>query len=175
MVVTGASGVGKTATVEALAARALPGVRCFHFDSIGVPSTEAMERDHGGADHWQAWATSQWLTRLTGLGESVRVAVLDAQTRPATVLAAPGAGIERRVHVILFDCSSEVRAGRLRGPRGQPELATAQMDHWAAYLRGQADALGLPVIDTTPLTVAEAAHRLEAIVRALTDSDAPAA
>ena len=37
LVVTGASGAGKTASVEALAARALPGVRCFHFDSIGVP------------------------------------------------------------------------------------------------------------------------------------------
>ena len=174
VVVTGASGAGKTATVQALEARALPGVRCFHFDSIGVPTEEAMVRDHGGAEQWQAWATNQWITRLASLGEGVRVAVLDAQTRPSTVFAAGGAGGSWRAHVVLLDCSMGVRAARLRGPRGQPELATDRMDTWAAYLRGQADALGLPVIDTSMLTIEEAARDLEAIVRRLTDSEAPA-
>lgn len=175
LVVTGASGAGKTATVEALAARALPGVRCFHFDSIGVPTAESMERDYGGAERWQAWATNQWLARLAALGEGVRVAVLDAQTRPSIVFAAPGAGITWRAHVAVLDCSPQVRAARLHGPRGQPELATARMDSWAAYLRGQADALALPVIDTSGLTVADVAQHLEAIVRRLADSDAPTA
>jgi hypothetical protein len=175
VVVTGASGAGKSTAVEALEARALPGVRCFHFDSIGVPTTEAMERDHGGPEEWQEWATNQWLTRLAALGDGIRVAVLDAQTRPSTVFAAPGAGTAWRAHVILLDCSPDVRAARLRGPRGQGELATSRMDSWAAYLRGQADAFGLPVIETSNLTVAEAALQLEATVRRLTDSDAPAA
>jgi orotate phosphoribosyltransferase len=49
------------------------------------------------------------------------------------------------------------------------------MDHWAAYLRGQADALRLPVIDTSQLTVDDAADQLEAIVRRLANSDAPMA
>jgi hypothetical protein len=39
------------------------------------------------------------------------------------------------------------------------------MDSWAAYLRGQADALHLVVIDTTTLTVAEAADELEVLIR----------
>jgi type II secretory pathway predicted ATPase ExeA len=47
LVVTGASGAGKTATVRALDARGIPGVRCFYFDSIGVPTAEVMERDYG--------------------------------------------------------------------------------------------------------------------------------
>jgi len=153
----------------------LPGVRCFHFDSIGVPSAEEMERDHGGAEQWQAWATEQWLARLAGLGEGVRVAVLDAQTRPSTVFASPSAAAASNAHVVLVDCSPEVRTARLHGPRGQGHLATARMDTWAAYLRGQADALGLAIIDTTDLTVAEAAHQLETFVRRLTDPDAPAA
>jgi hypothetical protein len=34
------------------------------------------------------------------------------------------------------------------------------MNTWAAYLRGQADALHLPVLETTGLTVAEAADRV---------------
>jgi hypothetical protein len=49
------------------------------------------------------------------------------------------------------------------------------MDGWAAYLRGQADALGLTVIDTTTLTVTEAAEQLEMIVRQLSDTEAPTA
>lgn len=175
LVVTGASGAGKTAAVEELEAHALPGVRCFHFDSIGVPTAEAMERDHGGPEAWQEWATNQWVARLAALGDGTRVAVLDAQTRPSNVFAAPGAGTAWRAHVILLDCSPAVRAARLRGPRRQGELATSRMESWAAYLRGQADALGLQVIDTSGLTVAETVHRLEAAVRGLTDFDAPTA
>lgn len=175
IVVTGASGAGKTATVRVLEARGLPGVRCFYFDSIGVPTAEAMQREHGGAEQWQLWATNSWLARLANLPDHTRVAVLDAQTRPSTVFAAPGAGVSWRAHVVLLDCSSDVRSARLRGPRRQPELADARMDHWAAYLRGQADALRLPVIDTSGLTVVEAAQQLELIVRQLADIDTTAA
>jgi hypothetical protein len=49
------------------------------------------------------------------------------------------------------------------------------MDSWAAYLRGQADALNLAVIDTSLLTVAEAAEQLEQIVLRLIEFEAPAA
>ena len=170
LVVTGASGAGKTATVKELQARRVPGVRCFHFDSAGVPAIEIMERNHGSAEQWQASMTNHWLARLAALGSDVRVAVLDAQTRPSTVFAAPGAGEAWRAHVILFDCSASVRAERLRGPRGQPELVDARMDQWAAYLRHEADTLGLSVIDTSRLTVAEAADRLEALVLRLAAS-----
>lgn len=175
LVVTGASGAGKTAAVSLLEARELAGVQCFFFDSIGVPPPEVMEREFGGPEQWQAWATNQWLAHLARLDSSVRVAVLDAQTRPSTIFAASGAGSAWHPCVILFDCSPEVRAARLCGPRGQPDLATARMDAWAAYLRGQADALDLLVIDTTELTIADAAARLEALVERLANSDAPAA
>ena len=170
LVVTGASGAGKTATVKELQSRGVPGVRCFHFDSAGVPAIEIMERNHGSAEQWQASMTNHWLARLAALGSDVRVAVLDAQTRPSTVFAAPGAGEAWRAHVILFDCSAAVRAERLRGPRGQPELVDARMDQWAAYLRREADTLGLSVIDTSRLTVAEAADRLESLVLRLAAS-----
>ena len=175
VVVTGASGTGKTTAVTSLEARALPGVRCFYFDSIGVPTVEAMERDHGGPERWQATATNEWLARLAALDGGVRIAVLDGQTRPSTVFAAEGAGSRWHPRVVLFDCSPDVREARLRGPRAQPELATARMDSWAAYLRGQADALGLPIIDTTALTIPEATDQLEALIQVLSSgaSEAP--
>src|SRR5207249_12226226 len=55
LVVTGAFGSGKTATVRALEARALPGVRCYYFDAVGVPS--AADRRSGGPEGWQAVTT----------------------------------------------------------------------------------------------------------------------
>ncbi len=63
-----------------LAARNVPGIRCFHFDEIGVPSPDIMGRDYGGPDEWQAWATAKWLRQLDALPDAVRVAILDAQT-----------------------------------------------------------------------------------------------
>jgi hypothetical protein len=123
-------------------------VRCFYFDSIGVPTAEVMERDHGGSEKWQATATTEWLARLSGLSEDIRVAVLDGQTRPSFVF------------------SAAARVATRAAPR---------RTHWAAYLRGQADALGLAVIDTSLLTITEAAEQLEQIVTRLMESHAPAA
>jgi hypothetical protein len=126
-----------------------------------------MERDHGGGENWQSAATVEWLRRLDRLPSTVKVAVLDGQTRPGVALAAASAITTRRVHVVLLDSVSDVRNARLRGPRRQPELANARMDSWADYLRGQADALELPVIDTSDLTIVEATDRLEKAVRRL--------
>jgi hypothetical protein len=44
------------------------------------------------------------------------------------------------------------------------------MDSWAAYLRGQADALDVPVVDTTALTLPDATDLLEGIVRRFLES-----
>ncbi|MEO5815611.1 MAG: hypothetical protein ABIT20_10060 [Gemmatimonadaceae bacterium] len=133
-----------------------------------MPSAEVMQAEFGGGEKWQAVATTEWVRRLGELPEETRVAILDGQTRPSFVFAAATAS-RRAVHVVLLDCDPETRATRLRGPRGQPELATAQMDAWAAYLRAQADALQVPVIDTSSLSVDEAADKLANIVRRLCD------
>jgi len=149
LVVTGASGSGKTAAVSVLAARALPGVRCYHFDAIGVPSPEEMRRDFGSGEQWQALKTQQWLDLFATDPDGAEVYVLDGQTRPTFILrAAERAGLEG-MRIVLLDCEHSVRHTRLTELRGQSELVNSQMDCWAAYLRGQADALDLPVIDTT--------------------------
>ncbi|WP_162292474.1 hypothetical protein [Candidatus Promineifilum breve] len=45
VIVTGASGAGKMAAVRRLAASNRPGLHCYFFDSIGVPSEEEMVRE----------------------------------------------------------------------------------------------------------------------------------
>jgi hypothetical protein len=87
--------------------------------------------------------------------------LLEGQTRPHWILAASERHADLEVDVILLDCSSEVRQHRLAVLRGQPELAYPQMDSWAAYLAGQAHALGLPVIDTGASTPDEVAAEIE--------------
>ena len=160
LVVTGASGSGKTAAVRAVEARALPGVRCYYFDTIGVPSQEEIESDFGGGENWQALATERWLARLAADPERAEVYVLDGQTRPSFVnRSARRVGIDI-LHIVLLDCAYSVRHTRLTELRGQPELANTDMDRWAAYLRGQADALDLPVIDTTNLEIDAVADAL---------------
>jgi len=167
LIVTGASGVGKTEAVRSLEARALPGVACFYFDSIGVPSVDEMERQFGGGEKWQAYATVQWLERLDADPSAATVVVLDGQTRPSFVFDAAGRAPNSTLSIVLLDSSRTTRNERLAGGRRQPELANEEMDNWAVYLRGQADALGLCIIDTTNLGIAAAADLLEAIVRQL--------
>jgi len=123
LVLTGASGAGKTTLVHALDAMRLPGVGCYFFDSIGVPSPEEMVRRWGSGDAWQSAMTEEWIARLLRNDDGVRVAVLDGQVRasmardqPLDQLAAP------EIPVALERRSDRGQRTLLR-PRVQPELA----------------------------------------------------
>ena len=131
---------------------------CFYFDSIGVPTTDVMDREFGDPEGWQKARTHEWIARLAAGSEAV--AVLDGQTRPSVVRSAMAQARIAHGGILLVECAVEERNRRLSGPRGQPELATLQMATWAAYLRGQADALDLPIIDTTDLTIPAAIDEL---------------
>jgi hypothetical protein len=164
VVVTGASGAGKTTLVRALDARRLNGLRCYYVDSIGVPSTDEMVAGFGSPAAWQETMTRRWIGRLVENYDGARIAVLDGQVRPSVVRRALiDLGVSNG-RIVLVDCEREVRDARLRGERGQAELATDDMTAWAAYLRGQADALELPIIDTTGTSIAAATEALAGYV-----------
>ncbi len=172
LVATGASGAGKTTLVKYLAGNAIPGVGCFFFDSIGVPTPEAMRREFGSGEEWQRQTTMRWIERLARNADDLRVAVLDGQIRPTFVLEAFEATKVTNGLIVLVECSRDARRTRLSGERGQPELANPDMDCWAAYLRGQADALHLPIVDTTGVDVPIAAAPLVEHVERLLRSNA---
>ena len=160
-VVTGASGAGKTTLVKALEARGLPGVSCYYFDLVGVPSFDEMIAQFGSTTAaWQAAMAQSWIERLKENPDDARIAVLDGQVRIsmmrdlfATLQVSAG-------RIVLIDCDHDTREARLRTVRQQPELANRDMLAWAAYLRGQADALAIPIIDTTHASVSECADAL---------------
>jgi energy-coupling factor transporter ATP-binding protein EcfA2 len=167
--VTGASGAGKTTLVRALEASALTDIGCYYFDSVGVPTSHEMIACHGSPERWQRETALAWMRRLAANADRVRVAVLEGQVRPTYLQEAFAEAGVVAGFIILVDCSPGVRRARLQGPRAQPELAASQMDTWAAYLRGQADALGLPVLDTSDAPVTVSAAELRTMIAALGD------
>lgn len=170
LVITGASGSGKTAIVAALAARAAPGVRYHHFDAVGVPDPGAMTAQYGSPEGWQVAVCHQWITRLATDPTDSILDVLEGQVRPGTVQEAFQRHQVRRGRILLLDCSPAAREARLVGPRNQPELATTRMTAWAAYLRGRADALHVPALDTTDLSLPEAVERVRQHLTALAEA-----
>src|SRR5215475_6655018 len=87
LIVTGASGVGKTSAVRSLESRQRSDIRCFYFDEIGVPSIGIRESEFGGGEGWQAHATRQWISRLAIDDLRGYLSVLDGQTRPSFVFS----------------------------------------------------------------------------------------
>jgi len=164
LILTGASGAGKTTLVDALARRHRPGLHTYHFDSIGVPSAEAMIAQFGSGEGWQAAMTGQWIERLASNPDGAAAMVLEGQMRPHVIRGSWPAASAVLCRIILVDCAPEIRRARLAGPRAQPELANSQMDAWAAYLRGQADALGLPIVDTSAQSIEQGVSALEALL-----------
>lgn len=169
LVVTGASGAGKSTLVRGLGGLEPPGVGCYEFDSIGVPAPEEMERVWGGGEQWQAAMADLWIERLLRNDDGVEVAVLDGQIRPSTLREVFTQRGVRLGRIVLVDCGHDERNARLCGPRGQPELANPRMDSWAAYLTGQAHALGLPILNTHGRTVDEGVAELATHVRELAE------
>ena len=57
--------------------------------------------------------------------------------------------------VVLVDCDDETRTRRLVHDRQQPELSNDAMKNWATYLRDEAYAANVEVLDTTRKSFAE--------------------
>ena len=98
---------------------------------------------------------------------NIELAVLDTQIRPHRALEVLNQTSIVCTQIVLVDCDPLKRNERLHMDRGQPELANPQMDCWAAYLRGQADALNLSIIDTSSNPIDKSLNELELLVRNL--------
>lgn len=157
---TGSSGAGKTTLLRRVKATVYRELSAWHIDDFGVPSRGEIERA-GGGWAWQLEQARKWAERAQRNRELV---VVEGQARPIDILAAANDAALRTVHVTLIDCDHAERQRRLASDRGQAELDALDTYAWAAYLRGQADALGLEVIDTTSATPDAAAAVLAASI-----------
>jgi len=157
--ITGSSGSGKTTLLKGVIESVYPNLKAYYSDELGIPSIEEMNTKFGGPTQWQVYNTHQLIDKAARSNQDSFV-VLDSQARPNIILdAAIEAGISA-IHVTLIDCSHVERRRRLIEDRAQPELDIFDIYAWAAYLRGQADALKLEIIDTTTQTKAESIQEL---------------
>ena len=160
LVLTGASGAGKTTLTLKLNELAIPGVEGINCDRIKLEA-------HETSTDRQAEILRYWLLELSQRETGIELAVLDTQIRPHRALEVlKQAGIVH-AQIVLVDCDPIKRNERLHIDRSQPELANPQMDCWAAYLRGQADALNLSIIDTSNDSIERSLVELELLVRDL--------
>src|SRR5688572_26835380 len=164
LVLTGASGAGKTTLILKLNELAIPGVEGINCDRVKIDRSKTADPSDR-----QAGVLNHWISQLGRSKPELKLAVLDTQIRPHRALEVlDQAGVEHS-QIVLVDCEPMKRNERLREERGQPELANAQMDCWAAYLRGQADALGLSILDTSDNSINTSLKTLEGLVRDLLD------
>lgn len=162
LILTGASGAGKTTLTLKLNELAIPGVKGINCDRVKIERDETAD----SADH-QADILRYWISYLSQPETGIELAVLDTQIRPHRALEVLSQAAIDYAQIVLVDCDPVKRNERLHMDRSQPELASERMDCWAAYLRGQADALKLSIIDTSNDSIDKSLVELELLVRDL--------
>jgi RNase adaptor protein for sRNA GlmZ degradation len=159
IILTGASGSGKTTIAEAIEAKSAGQVDVLRFDSVGVPAAEEMIARWGSGEAWQRATTVDWMDRLSSLSPRNRAVIFEGQMRLSFIREGlQAANIDARV--LLIDCDDETRKLRLGRDRQQPELASQTMMNWAAYLRREAREGGYQALDTSRLSIEVATERV---------------
>jgi energy-coupling factor transporter ATP-binding protein EcfA2 len=167
VVLTGASGVGKT-TIAFAIEKAHPEYSVFRFDAIGVPSPEVIAgfgsgHEPGGA--WQRAMTLQWLERIAPILVSGRPVLFEGQMRIAFIQEALAVHNISHARVILVECDDETRNFRLTHDRQQPELANESMMGWSRYLHREAQEAGYEILDTRATTLSEGIERIRSYLK----------
>lgn len=165
VVLTGASGSGKTAIAQAIASQRPSVAEVLRFDSIGVPSAHAMIAGWGSSEAWQRAMTLDWMARISAMRELDRPVLFEGQMRLAFlqegILSAGLAG----TRIILVNCNDATRLHRLTTERRQPELAAPTMMSWAAYLRREAQEAKCEILDTTEVSLSSSVERVRSYLQ----------
>ena len=157
VIMTGASGSGKTAIAEAIE-MGKPSITVFRFDSVGIPSAEVMAtfgEGHQPGGAWQRAMTFRWIEKIAPLLAGGKQVLFEGQMRIAFIRDALHASEIENAEILCVDCDDATRTKRLTHDRLQPELASESMMGWASFLRQEALEAGFDILDTTHLSLAE--------------------
>ena len=153
IMLTGASGSGKTAIARAFQSRYADRAAVLFFDSIGVPSPERMIAEFGSGQAWQRAMTIRWMAKIAASAHLHRCVLLEGQVRPVFLAEAVAAAGLNDHRIVLADCDDATRTRRLVIDRAQPDLANPDMPNWARFLRIEAERAGCEILDTSSATI----------------------
>ncbi len=164
--VTGASGVGKTTLFIDLKERYKDKKEWefLHFDSIGVPSKEEMEKQFGSGEEWQRLMTHKWVEKFLSEYRDKERIFLEGQVNITFIIEAFERHNFKNYMIILVDCGEDEAMRRLVHERKQPELVHQDMKNWITFLRKQANELAVSILDTTKLSKTEMVTAFESLV-----------
>jgi predicted kinase len=163
VVLTGASGGGKTTLARAIKERYPDECDVLFFDSVGVPSPEEMKRwgdGHQPGVAWQRAMTLQWFDSLAAILRTGRSVLFEGQMRLAFIREALEASKITTARVVLVDCDKTNRAARLILNRRQSDLANEEMMRWADYLRAEALEADYEILDTANRPIGECVEHI---------------
>lgn len=148
ILITGASGCGKTTFLQALAQQ-LPAqdVTVFHFDDVGVPNVQEMTEKYGSPEGWQKATSEAWIEKLSKITDK-KIIILEGSFNPNfAVDRAQKLGFTNH-KLLCLHADRAIRDKRLIELRKQPELATDDMENFAQFLKARTLALGGTVVDS---------------------------
>lgn len=157
VILTGASGSGKTAIARTIEG-SHPSITVLRFDTIGIPSAEAMAtfgNGHQPGGAWQRAMTFKWMERIGPMLTAGKKVLFEGQMRIAFIHEALRASNIENARVLCVECDDSTRIWRLAHDRLQPELANESMMGWSRYLHREAFETGCEILDTTNLSLSD--------------------
>lgn len=135
ILITGASGSGKTTILQETSKHLQKQlVNIFHFDDIGVPSSEEMIKEYGSAENWQKMMTEQWIDRLSHI-KNVPFIFLEGSFNPEFAINTLKKHGLKNYRLFCIHSDRKIREQRLQYQRQQPELITDDMENFAQFLK----------------------------------------
>lgn len=166
--ISGASGSGKTTLVTDLYHELNDAnILCLHFDDVGVPSEQKMVEEYGSTNAWQKAMTEHWITKIHYDYLNKQLVIIEGQVNLEYITTTFNKFNLSHYKIILVDCDDATRHQRLMQYRNQPELANIIMDDWAEYLRNQAIAMQVTILDTSALDRAAMLARFKKLLSSL--------
>lgn len=147
ILVTGASGTGKTTIVKAIEKKLNNKLVSFnYFDDIGVPSFESMVSNFGSPQRWQEVTTHAWMAKLSALSDK-KLIILEGSFNPEFAIAKLQKPELENCLVICIHTDKAQREARLLQNRNQPELVSQDMENFARVLKERTLALGGEIVE----------------------------
>jgi broad-specificity NMP kinase len=143
LLITGASGAGKSSVRAAIERELVPEVECVELrDVVAIPAAPTLA--------WRQRATEAIVRRALELQQSERHLLLSGDpVAAAEVVAAPSASALAGLAVCLLDVSPEVQASRLAARGDDPSLLVQHRAFAEWMRRHAADPLHMPHVLST--------------------------